>query len=75
MFFLFNFFKYFNFLIYYSVLQTFQKDYCSIIPTYHGNLKKSFHLKHTTKNFIKTMDISSLLNTDLGNLNGSSFIM
>ena len=57
------------------MLETLQKDYCSIIPTYDGNLKKSFHLKDATKNFIKTMDISSLLNTDLGNLNGSSFIM
>ena len=54
---------------------TFQKDYCSTIPTYHGNLKKRFCLKDSAKNPIKTMDISSLLKTDLGNLNDWSMIL
>ena len=30
----------------------------SVIPTYHGNSRKRFRLKDTTKNFIKTMEIS-----------------
>ena len=55
--------------------ETFQKGYCSTFPTYRGNLKKSFHIKDTTKNSIKTMDISSLLNTDLGNLNDLSLTL
>ena len=50
-------------------------DYCSTIPTYNGNSKKRFHLKDTIKNSIKTMDISNLLNTDLGNINNSSLIL
>ena len=37
------------------------------IPTCHDNPRKRFHLKDTTKNSIKCMEISSLLNTDLGN--------
>ena len=36
---------------------------------------KRFLLKDTTKSSIKTMDISSLLNTDFGNLNDSSLIL
>ena len=47
----------------------------STIPTYQGNAKKIFHLKDTTKNSIKAMDIYSLLNTDLGNLNDLSLIL
>ena len=49
--------------------------YCRTIPTYHCNSKKRFHLKDTTTNSIKTMHISSLINTDLGTLNGSSLIL
>ena len=56
-------------------MENFQKDYCSTIPTYHGNSKKRFHLKNTTKNSIKIADISRLLNTELGNLNDSSLIL
>ena len=56
-------------------LETLQKDYCSTISTYHSKPKKIFHLKDSTKNSIKAMDISSLLNTDLGNLNDSSLIL
>ena len=33
-----------------------------------------FRLKDTTKNSFKTMEISSLLNIDLGNLNDSILI-
>ena len=55
--------------------ETFQRDYCSTIPTYHSNLKRRFYLKNFSKNPIKTMDISSLQNTDLGNLNESSLIL
>ena len=44
------------------------------IPTYHGNSMIRFRLKDTTKNSFKTMDISSLLNIDLGNLNDSILI-
>ena len=40
---------------------------------YHSN--KRLHLKYTTKYTIKTMDISSLLNTDLGHLSDSSLIL
>ena len=47
----------------------------STIHTYHSNSKKRFHCKDDMKNSIKTMDISSLLNTDLGNLNDSSLIL
>ena len=47
----------------------------STIPSYHNNSKKRFHLKDTTKNFIKSVDISSLLNTDLSNLNDSSLML
>ena len=47
----------------------------STIHTYHGNSKKRFHWKDNTKNSIKTIDISSLLNTDLGNLKDSSLIL
>ena len=36
--------------------------------------RKILHLQDTTKTSIKTMEISSLLNTDLGNWNDSSFI-
>ena len=43
------------------------------IPTYHDNSKIPF--KGTTENSIKTMNISSLLNTDLSNLNDSSLIL
>ena len=39
-----------------------------------GNSTKRFHLKDPTKNSIKTVHISSLLNTDLGDLNDSSLI-
>ena len=44
-------------------------------PTYHSNSKKRFDLKDTNKSSIKTMDVSSMLNTDLGNLNDSSLIL
>ena len=44
-------------------------------PTYHGNLKKRFYLKNTTKNTIKTLNISTLLNTNIGNLNDSRLIL
>ena len=47
------------------------------IRTYHDEEKiprKKFHLQHTTKTFIKTMEIFSLLNTDLCNWNDSSLI-
>ena len=74
--FLTDYFKDFHFLIYIIQCQeTFKKDYFSTISTYHGNSKKRFHLKDTTKNPIKTMDISSLLNTDLCTLNGSNLIL
>ena len=58
-----------------SVTRPSRKDYCSIIPIYHGNSKKRFHLKDTTKHFIKTRDIFILLSTDLGNLNNQSLIL
>ena len=45
------------------------------IPISHGNSKKRFHLKETTKSSIKIMDISRMLNTDLGNLNDWSLIL
>ena len=45
------------------------------IHTYHGNSKKRFHRNDNTKNSIKNMGISSLLNIDLGNLNGLSLIL
>ena len=67
--------KDFNSHIHYSVLGDIQKNCCITIPTYHGNSEKRFHLKDTTKNRIKTMDVSNLLNTDLGNLNDSSLIL
>ena len=51
------------------VRKPFPKDYGSTIPTYHGNSKIRFYLKDTTITSTKTMDISSLLNTDLDNLN------
>ena len=44
----------------------------SAIRAYHDEEKiprKRFHLQDTTKTSIKTMEISSLLNTDLGNWN------
>ena len=44
----------------------------SVIPTYHGNSMKRFHLKLTAKNPIQTIQISSLVDTDLDSLNGSS---
>ena len=47
----------------------------STIPTYLDNPKKRFHLKDTTKNSIETMEVSSLLNTDLGNINVSDSSM
>ena len=65
-----------NFRIYISrFYETFQKNCHSTIPNYHGNSKKRFHLKGTTKNSIKAMDVSSRLNTELGNLNDSSLIL
>ena len=68
--------RFFNFLIYITQCQeTFQKDYCSTIPTYHGNSKERFYLKGTTKNSIKIIGISSLLNTGLGKSNDSSLIL
>ena len=39
----------------------------SVIPTYHSKSRERLHLKDNTKNSIKIMEISSLLNTDLGN--------
>ena len=45
------------------------------IPISYGNLKKRFHLKEATKSSIKIMEISRMLNTDLGNLNDSSLIL
>ena len=51
-----------------SVRTPFRKT--SAILTYNDNLRKRFHLKDSTK----TLEISSLLNTDLGNLNDSSLI-
>ena len=56
-------------------MEAFQKDYCSTIPTYHGNSKKRFYLKDAKKKSIKTIDISSLLNADLGKLNDLSLIL
>ena len=63
--------KLFNYLMYIiSVLgDLLERLYCSTIPTYHGNSKKRFDLKDATKSSIQTVDTSSLLNTDLGNLN------
>ena len=49
----------------------------SAIRTYNGEEKiprKKFHLQDTTKTSIKTMEIFSLLNTDLGNWNEWSLI-
>ena len=57
----------------YTLLSVRRPSRKTTIPTYHGNSKKRFHLKDTTKS--STMDISSLLNTDLGNLNDSSLIL
>ena len=45
------------------------------IPSYHDNSMERFHLKDTTKSSIKTIDISSLLNTNFGSLNDSSLIL
>ena len=45
----------------------------STIPKYHINSRERFHLKDTTKKLIKAVNISSLLNTDLGDLNDSKF--
>ena len=47
----------------------------STIHTYYSNSKERFHWKDDTKHSIKTKDISSLLNSDLGNLNDSSLIL
>ena len=55
-----------------SVRRPIRKTTGNTIPTYHG---KSTPFKRYTKNSIKTMDISSLLNTDLGNLIDLSFIL
>ena len=55
-----------------SVRRSSKKTTVVTIPTYHGTATQR---KDTTKNSIKTMDISSLLNTDLGNLNESSLIL
>ena len=44
------------------------------IPNYHGNSKKRFHLEIPRKVLLKP-SISSLLNTDLGNLNDSNLIL
>ena len=46
----------------------------TVVPFPLGNSKKKFHLKDPTKNSIRTVDISSLLNTELGNLSNSSLI-
>ena len=49
----------------------------SAIRTYHDEEKiprKKFHLQDITKTSIKTMETSSLLNTDLANWNDSSLI-
>ena len=58
----------------YTLLSVRRRSRKTTIPTYHGNLKKKLHLHNTTNSSIKTMDVSSLLNTDLGNLNDSSLI-
>ena len=47
----------------------------STIHTYLGNSKKRFHLNNNTKNSVKGMDISSLLNIGLANLDDSSLIL
>ena len=54
---------------------TFQKDYCSYNSHLLRQLEEKILFKNTTKSSIKTMDIFSLLNTDLGNLNDSSLIL
>ena len=59
----------------YTLLSVRRPSRKTTIPTYPGNSKIRFHLKGTTKNSIKTMDISSMLNTDLSNLNESSFTL
>ena len=46
----------------------------STIFTYNRNSRKRFHLKDNTKHSIKIMENSSLVHTDLANLNDSSLI-
>ena len=61
--------------MHYSVLGDLPERPHSTIPTYHDNLKKRFHLKDTIKSSIKIVDTSSLLNTNLVNLNDSDMIL
>ena len=53
-------------------------DFPERVLQYHSHFQRQLKEKtpfKTTKNFIRTMDIFSLLNTDLGNLNRQSFIL
>ena len=51
------------------VTKPFRKTTAVPLPLTNGNSKMRFYLKDTTITSTKTMDISSLLNTDLDNLN------
>ena len=60
--------------MHYSVLEDLPKkttdcSYHSHLPRQIKKKKKKIPFKNTTKSSVKTMDISSLLNTDLGYLN------
>ena len=59
--------------VYYALLSVRRSSKKSAYCSYHSHLpwqlKEKIQFKNTTKSSMKTMDISSLLNTDLGNLN------
>ena len=56
--------------IFLSVRRSSKKNaYCSYHSHLPWQLKEKIQFKNTTKSSMKTMDISSLLNIDLGNSN------
>ena len=72
-----DYFKDFNFLIYILLSTERPSRKANVIRTFHNEEqipRKKINLKDTTKTSIKTTEISSLLNTDLGNWNDSSLI-